>query len=150
MKLTPGKPLPTQWLYRPCDSESLNFESTAELKELKELPGQDRAIEAIHFGTEIGVDGHNVYVLGRPGSGRHDFVRQFLEKKAAEKEIPRDWYLDLSSCNFEYSSLENDFMGHFLWYTSLESTDLEPRETRLACSTLRTFFRFVKITLGDV
>jgi lon-related putative ATP-dependent protease len=91
MKLTPGKPLPTQWLYRPCDSESLNFESTAELKELKELPGQDRAIEAIHFGTEIGVDGHNVYVLGPPGSGRHDFVRQFLEKKAAEKEIPLDW-----------------------------------------------------------
>jgi lon-related putative ATP-dependent protease len=91
MKLKPGKPLPPQLLYRHCDPAHLNFETTAELEELKELPGQERATEAIHFATEIGVDGHNVYVLGPPGSGRHAFVRQFLDKKAAGRTVPEDW-----------------------------------------------------------
>ena len=91
MKLKPGKPLSPQLLYRHCDPAQLNFETTAELEELKEIPGQQRASEAIHFATEIGVDGHNVYVLGPPGSGRHAFVRQFLDKKAAERAVPMDW-----------------------------------------------------------
>jgi len=91
MKLKPGKPLPPQLLYRHCHPATLNFETTAELEELKEIPGQQRAVEAIHFATEIGVDGHNVYVLGPPGSGRHAFVRQFLDKKAVQRAVPLDW-----------------------------------------------------------
>jgi lon-related putative ATP-dependent protease len=91
MELKPGKPLSPPALYRRCDASQLNFETTAELEELKEIPGQDRAVEAIHFATGIGVDGHNVYVLGPPGSGRHLFVRQFLENKAAERAVPEDW-----------------------------------------------------------
>jgi len=91
MKLKPGKPLPPQLLYRHCDPTHLNFETTAELEALQEIPGQERAVEAIHFATEIGVDGHNVYVLGPPGSGRHVFVRQFLDKKAAGRTVPEDW-----------------------------------------------------------
>ena len=91
MKVKPGKPLPAQLLYRRCDPAELAFETTAELKELKQIPGQDRAVEAMHFATEIGVDGHNVYVLGPPGSGRHTFVRQFLKNKAATRAIPQDW-----------------------------------------------------------
>ena len=91
MKLKPGKPLSPQLLYQHCDPSHLDFETTAELGELNEIPGQDRAVEAIHFATEIGVDGHNIYVLGPPGSGRHTFVRQFLEKKATARKIPPDW-----------------------------------------------------------
>ncbi len=91
MKVNPGKPLPPQQCYRRCDPKILKFKTTAELEELKEIPGQDRALEAIHFATEIGVDGHNVYVLGPPGSGRHTFVRQFLEKAAAVRPVPEDW-----------------------------------------------------------
>jgi lon-related putative ATP-dependent protease len=91
MKLEPGKPLAAQRLYWRCDASKLGFESTAELSGLKDIPGQDRAAEAIQFATEIGVDGHNVYVLGPPGSGRHAFVRRFLEEKAAGREVPVDW-----------------------------------------------------------
>jgi lon-related putative ATP-dependent protease len=91
MKVKPGKSLSPQWLYRHCDRSHLNFKTTAELEELKEIPGQDRAVEAIQFATGIGIDGHNVYVLGPPGSGRHAFVRQFLEKKAADRPVPQDW-----------------------------------------------------------
>ncbi len=91
MDYTPGQPLPPEALFRRCDPAELRFETTAELEELKELPGQQRAAEAIHFATEIKVDGHNVYVLGPPGSGRHRFVRQFLEEKAAARPVPDDW-----------------------------------------------------------
>ena len=91
MELTPGKPLPAGSLYTPCDAASLGFDTTAELEDLVEIPGQDRALEAIRFATEIDVDGHNVYVLGPPGSGRHVFVRRFLEQKAAQRPVPQDW-----------------------------------------------------------
>jgi len=91
MELTPGKPLSADSLYTRCDPTKLGFETTAELEDLVEIPGQDRALEAIRFATEIDVDGHNVYVLGPPGSGRHVFVRRFLEQKAAQRPVPQDW-----------------------------------------------------------
>jgi lon-related putative ATP-dependent protease len=91
MELKPLKPLPVEMLYRHCDLSELPFKSTEDLEELKEIPGQDRAVEAIHFATEIKVDGHNVYVLGPSGSGRHMFVRQYLEEKSAGGPVPDDW-----------------------------------------------------------
>jgi lon-related putative ATP-dependent protease len=91
MQPEPGKPLALSALSRKCDPGALGFESTADLEQLSEIPGQERAFEAIRFATGIEVDGHNVYVLGNPGSGRHDFVRQFLEGEAAGKTVPEDW-----------------------------------------------------------
>jgi lon-related putative ATP-dependent protease len=91
MDFTTGKPLPPAALYTACDPASLGFETTADLEELSGIPGQERAAEAIRFATEIDVDGHNVYVLGPPGTGRHLFVRQFLERKAASSAVPGDW-----------------------------------------------------------
>lgn len=91
MKPKPGQALSPQMLYRHCDPAELSFETTADLEELEEIPGQERALEALHFATEIGVDGHNVYVLGPPGSGRHALVRQYLEKKAQDQPVPQDW-----------------------------------------------------------
>ncbi len=91
MDVKPGKPLPAQALYRYCDPGQLNFETTESLEDLDEIPNQERAVEAIHFATGIEVDGHNVFVLGPPGAGRHTFVRHFLEKKAAARATPSDW-----------------------------------------------------------
>jgi lon-related putative ATP-dependent protease len=91
MHVTPGKPLSPATLCQRSDPADIPFDSTAELEDLAEVPGQERALEAIHFATSVGLEGHNVYVLGRPGSGRHEFVRQFLEKKALEKPVPDDW-----------------------------------------------------------
>ena len=88
---TPGKPLSPTVLFTRCNPEDLGFETTADLEDLAEIPGQDRAAEAMQFATEIDVDGHNVYVLGPPGVGRHLFVRQLLEKKAAGCAVPQDW-----------------------------------------------------------
>jgi len=91
MSYKPGKSLPARALYHRCDPVQLTFESTASLADFSEIPGQDRAVEAIRFATEIDVDGHNVFVLGPSGAGRHTFVRQFLKKKAHSKDIPSDW-----------------------------------------------------------
>ena len=91
MQATPGTPLPPGLLCRRSDPDTLSFDTTAELEKLAEIPGQERALEAIHFAVGIKVDGHNVFVLGEPGSGRHEFVRQFLEKTAAQRDVPRDW-----------------------------------------------------------
>ena len=91
MDIKPGKPLPAQALYRFCDPRQLGFETTESLADLDQVPGQERAVGAIQFATEIDVDGHNVFVLGPPGAGRHTFVQQFLEKKAAGRNTPSDW-----------------------------------------------------------
>jgi lon-related putative ATP-dependent protease len=91
MDIKPGKPLPAEALFTHCDPARLGFKTTADLEALSEIPGQQRALEAIRFATEIDVDGHNIYVLGPPGTGRHLFVRQFLEHKASERPVPQDW-----------------------------------------------------------
>jgi len=91
MDLIPGKPLQAQALYRRCDPGQLTFETTESLEKFSEIPGQDRAAEALHFATEIDIGGHNVFVLGPPGAGRHAFVQQFLGEKAAGRATPSDW-----------------------------------------------------------
>ena len=91
MPLTPGKPLPPAALFMRCDPATLKFKTTADLEPLGDLPGQERAFEAMHFATRIDVDGHNVFVLGPPGSGRHEFARRFLGKQAMERNVPPDW-----------------------------------------------------------
>jgi hypothetical protein len=52
-------------LYRSCDPQQLDFETTNELEELEHLVAQDRAIEAIHLGASIAHEGYNLFVLGR-------------------------------------------------------------------------------------
>jgi lon-related putative ATP-dependent protease len=91
MSLQAGKSLPAKALYRRCDPGQLTFDTTESLEKFSEIPGQERAVEAIHFATEINVDGYNVFVLGPTGAGRHTFVRQFLESKAAARAVPSDW-----------------------------------------------------------
>ena len=91
MQATPGQALNPAALCQRSDPADIPFESTAELEDLTEIPGQERALEALHFATGIRVNGHNVYVLGRSGSGRHEFVRHFLTQAAKDREVPCDW-----------------------------------------------------------
>ncbi len=94
------QPLKATELYTPCDLDALGFETTDDLEPLDEVLGQERAVEAVHFGAGIPLEGYNLFVLGPPGSGRHSFVRQFLERRAAAESRPRDWcYVN----NFEQS-----------------------------------------------
>jgi lon-related putative ATP-dependent protease len=74
-----------------CDPSQFSFESTTELQDLTEIIGQNRAVQAVHFGIGIQRDGYNLYVMGPSGMGKHSMVRQYLEQKSAGQEKPSDW-----------------------------------------------------------
>jgi predicted ATP-dependent protease len=76
---------------RRCDPEELGFRTTAELAPLEEIIGQERALGALQFGARVTGAGFNLYVLGTPGSQRHEVVRAFFEREAVGKDQPVDW-----------------------------------------------------------
>ncbi len=76
---------------RICDPEDLQFEKLVECGPLKEIIGQGRAVEALQFGLDIPDQGFNVYVAGRPGTGKTTAVKSFLEERAKKLEVPPDW-----------------------------------------------------------
>ncbi len=80
-----------QSLYSRCDPASLPFETTAELEELPQLVGQERALDALHFGTRIRNDGYNLFVLGPHGIGKQTTVQRFLTERASQEATPSDW-----------------------------------------------------------
>ena len=84
-------PLPSDELYHPCDDAGLTFNSTKDLKQLDEILGQKRALEAIDFGVGIQHEGYNLYVMGPPGLGKHSVVREALAASAKTAEPPSDW-----------------------------------------------------------
>lgn len=84
-------PIPADLLYRACDLTQLTFETTAELEDLPGLVGQDRALEALRFGTAIRRHGYNLFVLGPEGAGKHEAVMRFLADLAVRQKAPSDW-----------------------------------------------------------
>ena len=74
-----------------CDPKTLGFTTTAKLKPVPGLIGQDRAIGAIKLSAEITCKDFNLYVLGREGTGRHTVVDQLLSKAAESRPEPCDW-----------------------------------------------------------
>ena len=89
--MEPVKALPVKALYHRYDPAAFAFQSTAELEQPDGILGQDRAVEAIDFGTDMSLAGYNLFVLGSPGSGRHDYVRRFLQEKARAAPAASDW-----------------------------------------------------------
>ena len=71
--------------------DQLGFETTAELKAVAGLIGQDRAIDAIKLSASIGDQGFNLFVAGREGTGRHSAVSKLLAEEAAHRPTPDDW-----------------------------------------------------------
>lgn len=70
---------------------SLPFRTTAEVAPLEGTVGQPRALAAIEFGLAIETRGFNLYVAGRPGSGRAQAVRDELARLSAGLPAPDDW-----------------------------------------------------------
>jgi lon-related putative ATP-dependent protease len=85
------RPLPPEALYNAFDSNSLPFETTAELGDGLEIIGQQRAIDAIRFGIGIRHQGYNLFALGPNGAGRQTTANRFLKRRAAGEPTPDDW-----------------------------------------------------------
>lgn len=83
--------LPPEKYRNTYDPARVACESTAELKPLEEIIGQERALRALRFGFEIKEEGFNVYVSGMPGTGRMSAARGFLDELAKAKPRASDW-----------------------------------------------------------
>ncbi|SCY48591.1 Lon protease family protein [Alkaliphilus peptidifermentans] len=78
-------------LTSPCKIEGFDFNTTADLKPLKGIIGQDRAVEALDFGLRMKKKGYNIYIAGLSGTGRSSYANSITEKLAEEMPIPDDW-----------------------------------------------------------
>jgi lon-related putative ATP-dependent protease len=85
------KPLSIDQLLPKCSAASLPFTSTAELDDLPDILGQERALQAIEFGIGVQHRGFNLYVMGPSGFGQHGIIRKYLARKAQHKATPADW-----------------------------------------------------------
>ena len=87
----PAKALTADQVYRRCDPGKLGFTTTAEIQGPPTAIGQDRALEAIEFGTEMEHFGYNLFVFGTGGSGKHGIVLDHIRTTAAGRTAPDDW-----------------------------------------------------------
>ncbi|HNX92265.1 MAG TPA: AAA family ATPase [Syntrophomonas sp.] len=78
-------------LRKSCNPSIFKFETTAEIKPLKGIIGQERAVRSLDFGLDIDNDGYNIYLSGAFGTGKTTLAREMLEKKARRKKAPQDW-----------------------------------------------------------
>jgi lon-related putative ATP-dependent protease len=74
-----------------CPDYEFDCESTAGLTPLQEIIGQQRAVKALQFGLRIKDKGFNIFVSGRPGTGRKSAVNSFIGQLAKDMPVPDDW-----------------------------------------------------------
>lgn len=80
MSTAPVSPEELSWS---CPPSAFGFSTTAELAPVEGILGQEAAVEALRFGLTIGARGHNVFVRGRPGTGRRTLVLDLLKQLPA-------------------------------------------------------------------
>ncbi len=79
-------------LRRTCSADDFSFETTEDLDPLKEIIGQDRALDAIELGLGVKDDEnrYNIYVAGQPGTGKNSAINKYLNRASKEEEPPPD------------------------------------------------------------
>jgi len=85
------RPLAAERLYRAADLSALSFASTADIEPADGLVGQQRALDAIAFGTRISTPGFNLFVIGPSGMRMQRAVERILAETAGERRRPSDW-----------------------------------------------------------
>jgi lon-related putative ATP-dependent protease len=78
-------------LRRQADPAALGFASTAEVEPASARLGQRRAEHALDFAMAMRFPGYNLYALGSPQVGMHEFVQTRLTALARERDVPDDW-----------------------------------------------------------
>ncbi len=77
--------------YKVCDLSTLGFKTTDELPPCTDFIGQNRAVDAIHFGLGIEYAGYNLYLSGPTGVGKTTTIERILSTVAKDKPTPHDW-----------------------------------------------------------
>jgi lon-related putative ATP-dependent protease len=78
-------------VYRACDVSAFAFKTAADLPELAEIIGQNRAVSSVEFGMGIFNDGYNIFAVGLTGTGKSSTIYDFLSRQAASRPAPDDW-----------------------------------------------------------
>ncbi len=87
----PVQPLAPARLYRAADLSALPFQSTADIAAAGGLIGQDRALDAIGFGTQVDKPGFNLFVIGPNSMRAQHAVANILKEAASKRRMPPDW-----------------------------------------------------------
>ena len=82
--------LPPPALCYRCDPAQFAFTTTAELPPLDAFLGQDRAVEAVHFGIRMRQSGYNMFALGPAGTGKQSVMQRFISERATAAPKPPD------------------------------------------------------------
>ena len=61
-----------------CTPEQLGISSMDDVKPLRQIIGQDRALRALHVGLEMQHSGYNIFATGHPGTGRTTTIKRML------------------------------------------------------------------------
>ena len=85
------EPLLVDELFHACQERDISAASSAKLEPLDDIIGQNRAVSAVNLAVGIDVDGHNIFVLGPPGTGRRTFIQRTLSEAAKSRATPSDW-----------------------------------------------------------
>ena len=74
------KPLTVKALRWRCDTKTLPFETTDDVRPEAGVIGQASAMEALRFGLECPAPGQNVFVRGLTGTGRMTLISRLLDE----------------------------------------------------------------------
>jgi lon-related putative ATP-dependent protease len=84
-------PLPKDRLARRADLSASGLRTTEQVEPLDGMIAQERALDALRFGSSIGAAGFNLFVIGPPEAGLDRSVRAVLGARAAQQPAPPDW-----------------------------------------------------------
>ena len=71
--------------------ENLDFKTTKEITPVKDIIGQNRAVQAIEFGLKMKQKGYNIYVAGASGVGRTSYTYNLIKKNLKSNSNLKDW-----------------------------------------------------------
>ncbi|MBQ3420357.1 MAG: AAA family ATPase, partial [Romboutsia sp.] len=71
--------------------DNIDFKTTEEITPIREIIGQDRAVQAIEFGLKMKQKGYNIYVAGVSGIGRTSYTYNLIEKNLKPNNNLKDW-----------------------------------------------------------
>ncbi|MFW8595071.1 Lon protease family protein [Cribrihabitans neustonicus] len=84
-------PLTAEQLQPALPAGALRFSLTDELDAATGWLGQERAVDAIRMAALVPHEDFHVFVLGKPGSGRHAIAQSILEAIARDRPGAGDW-----------------------------------------------------------
>ncbi len=73
-----------------CAPSAFSFRLTNEIEPLREVIGQERAVQAIRFGLNMKSPGYNIYITGIEGTGKTTITRDIVSEYARSLPSPSD------------------------------------------------------------